>query len=152
SDRSEQKEQSGWRKSNWFPDYVYESPMLDTSDGFESLIPGESECIYETEIKKEITKSESTIDVCHTQVREIDHLIIDESDIEEDYKNTSSLFRKPANNQSYTKRRSNQNRTTTTTTEEEIISLKSRVNYLEDELKKLHDLINSFVSSNTNNR
>lgn len=42
--------------------------MLDTSDGFESLIPGESECIYETEIKKEITKSESTIDVCHTQV------------------------------------------------------------------------------------
>ncbi|XP_019089126.1 PREDICTED: uncharacterized protein LOC104731898, partial [Camelina sativa] len=34
---------------NWFPSYVYESPLLDTSDGFELSLPGESVCIKETE-------------------------------------------------------------------------------------------------------
>ncbi|KAL1194636.1 hypothetical protein V5N11_031457 [Cardamine amara subsp. amara] len=41
---------------NWFSSYVYESPMLDTSDGLELLVPGESECIKEMGTNKETTK------------------------------------------------------------------------------------------------
>ncbi|EFH65111.1 hypothetical protein ARALYDRAFT_339408 [Arabidopsis lyrata subsp. lyrata] len=39
--------------SKWFPDYVYESPMLDTCYGFEFSGLKESESIKDLEIKKE---------------------------------------------------------------------------------------------------
>ncbi|XP_020886328.1 uncharacterized protein LOC9322003 [Arabidopsis lyrata subsp. lyrata] len=39
--------------SKWFPDYVYESPMLDTCYGFEFSDLKESESIKDLEIKKE---------------------------------------------------------------------------------------------------
>ncbi|KAG7547263.1 hypothetical protein ISN44_As12g025160, partial [Arabidopsis suecica] len=43
---------------NWFSSYVYESPVLDTSDGIELSVPGESECVKETEIDNETPKIE----------------------------------------------------------------------------------------------
>lgn len=44
--------------ANWFSSYVYESPVLDTSDVLELYVPGESECVKETEIENETPKVE----------------------------------------------------------------------------------------------
>ncbi|KAL1197921.1 Elongation factor 2 [Cardamine amara subsp. amara] len=38
--------------------------------------------------------------------------------------------------------------TTTTTEETKLTSLRNRLDYLEDEVRKLHDLLNHFISSN----
>lgn len=47
----------------WFSSYVYESPLLDTSDGLELSVPGESECVKETQTENESPKIEGN-DVC----------------------------------------------------------------------------------------
>ncbi|XP_020875275.1 uncharacterized protein LOC9306203 isoform X1 [Arabidopsis lyrata subsp. lyrata] len=44
--------------ANWFSSYVYESPVLDTSDVLELYVPGESECVKETQIENETPKIE----------------------------------------------------------------------------------------------
>ncbi|XP_020878995.1 uncharacterized protein LOC9310381 isoform X2 [Arabidopsis lyrata subsp. lyrata] len=143
--------------NNWFSSYVYESPMLDTSDDLGLFVFGKDECIKETIIEKEITNFESTIDVDE----DLDQLIVDESDIEEGKENTTSLFRftkkekavylAMVNSKDYKEKlAAHKNGTTTTITDEtEVIFLRNRVKCLEDEVRKLNDTINRLVSSNT---
>ncbi|XP_020871244.1 uncharacterized protein LOC9321921 isoform X1 [Arabidopsis lyrata subsp. lyrata] len=167
--------------NNWFSSYVYESPMLDTSDDLGLFVFGKDECIEETIIEKEITNFESTIDVDE----DLDQLIVDESDIEEGKENTTSLFRftkkekavylamvnskdykeklaahkekaaylAMANSNDYKEKlAAHKNGTTTITDETEVIFLRNRVKCLEDEVRKLNDTINRLVSSNTDYR
>ncbi|CAH8262113.1 unnamed protein product [Arabidopsis lyrata] len=148
--------------NNWFSSYVYESPMLDTSDDLGLFVFGKDECIEETIIEKEITNFESTIDVDE----DLDQLIVDESDIEEGKENTTSLFRftkkekavylamvnskdykeklaahkekaaylAMANSNDYKEKlAAHKNGTTTITDETEVIFLRNRVKCLEDE-------------------
>ncbi|XP_020871246.1 uncharacterized protein LOC9321921 isoform X2 [Arabidopsis lyrata subsp. lyrata] len=145
--------------NNWFSSYVYESPMLDTSDDLGLFVFGKDECIEETIIEKEITNFESTIDVDE----DLDQLIVDESDIEEGKENTTSLFRftkkekavylAMVNSKDYKEKlAAHKNGTTTITDETEVIFLRNRVKCLEDEVRKLNDTINRLVSSNTDYR
>ncbi|XP_023635296.1 uncharacterized protein LOC17879396 isoform X2 [Capsella rubella] len=59
SDNSESLPSEPPDLGNWFSSYVYESPLLDTSDGFELSVPGDNVCIVkETETENEITDVE----------------------------------------------------------------------------------------------
>lgn len=56
---------------NWFSSYIYESPILDTSDGLElSSIPEESERVKETQTEEETPSTDGNTDgnnVCPEQ-------------------------------------------------------------------------------------
>ncbi|CAA7016824.1 unnamed protein product [Microthlaspi erraticum] len=106
---------------DWFSSYIYESPVLDTSDCFElSSIPEERERVKETQTEEEtttitdFTQSQSLLlsepphvrnwfssyEYQSPQLTELDELIIDESDTEEE--NACGIFRKTKSKQETT--------------------------------------------------
>ncbi|EFH57174.1 hypothetical protein ARALYDRAFT_344503 [Arabidopsis lyrata subsp. lyrata] len=111
--------------SKWFSSYVYESPMLDTSDGLEFL--GESKGTKEMELVSSQAKDMSQSQVDFSDIM---NLVVDDSDIDEDCciwgkskRKGSSIFREPKRKEE-----------TTTTCEAELTSLRNRVQYLENEV------------------
>ncbi|EFH56990.1 hypothetical protein ARALYDRAFT_481453 [Arabidopsis lyrata subsp. lyrata] len=65
--------------SKWFSSYVYESPMLDTSDGLEFL--GESKGTKEMELVSSQAKDMSQSQV---EFSDIMNLVVEDSEIDED--------------------------------------------------------------------
>ncbi|EFH43402.1 hypothetical protein ARALYDRAFT_913006 [Arabidopsis lyrata subsp. lyrata] len=133
--------------SKWFPDYVYESPMLDTCYGFEFSDLKESESIKDLEIKKETpTKIDdlvsSKIDDMTDSQAAYSELVVEDSDIDDAVidKNRRSLFRRVA-----------KRKPTIPTVEEELTYLKNRVSDLEDKVSYLYDVISRLIISNGNN-
>ncbi|CAE6133150.1 unnamed protein product [Arabidopsis arenosa] len=73
--------------SKWFSSYVYESPMLDTSDGLEFL--GESKGTKEIELVSSQAKDMSQSQVEFSE--DIMNLVVEDSEIDED----CSIWGKP---------------------------------------------------------
>ncbi|CAH8276613.1 unnamed protein product [Arabidopsis lyrata] len=133
--------------SKWFPDYVYESPMLDTCYGFEFSDLKESESIKDLVIKKETpTKIDdlvsSKIDDMTDSQAAYSELVVEDSVIDDAVidKNRRSLFRRVA-----------KRKPTIPTVEEELTYLKNRVSDLEDKVSYLYDVISRLIISNGNN-
>ncbi|KAL9293699.1 hypothetical protein AtEden1_Chr3g0197611 [Arabidopsis thaliana] len=128
--------------SKWCSSYVYESPMLDTSDGLEFAFLGESKGTKEMELVSSEAKDMSQSQV---EFSDIMNLVVEDSEIDEDCsicgkpkRKGSSIFRKPKRKEE-----------TTTTYKAELTSLKNRVQYLENEVRILHDLINNCLSKSS---
>ncbi|KAG7592191.1 hypothetical protein ISN45_Aa01g011150 [Arabidopsis thaliana x Arabidopsis arenosa] len=125
--------------SKWFSSYVYESPMLDTSDGFEFSFPEESKGIKDMELVSSQVKDKSESQVAFLENTEV----VEDSEIEEE--NSSSIWRKPKRKYSRIWGKPMRKKETTTITyEAELNSLRNRVQYLENEVRILYDLINRF--------
>ncbi|KAG7556309.1 hypothetical protein ISN44_As11g023590 [Arabidopsis suecica] len=127
--------------SKWFSSYVYESPMLDTSDGLEFL--GESKGTKEMELVSSQAKDMSQSQVEFSE--DIMNLVVEDSEIDED----CSIWGKPKRKGSSIFRKPKREEETTTTYEAELTSLKNRVQYLENEVRILHDLINNFLGKSS---
>ncbi|KAG7594076.1 Retrotransposon gag domain [Arabidopsis thaliana x Arabidopsis arenosa] len=117
--------------------YVYESPMLDTSDGLEFL--GESKGTKEIELVSSQAKDMSLSQVEFSE--DIMNLVVEDTEIDED----CSIWGKPKRKGSCLFRKPKREEETTTTYKAELTSLRNRVQYLENEVRILHDLINNFL-------
>ncbi|CAH8276843.1 unnamed protein product [Arabidopsis lyrata] len=127
--------------SKWFSSYVYESPMLDTSDCLEFL--EESKGTKEMELVSSHAKDMSQLQVEFSEG--IMNLVVEDSDIDED----CSIWGKPKRKGSSIFRKPKRKEETTTTYEAELTSLKNRVQYLENEVRILHNLINNFLGKSS---
>ncbi|XP_010531661.1 PREDICTED: uncharacterized protein LOC104807915 isoform X2 [Tarenaya hassleriana] len=81
---------------NWFSSYIYESPVLDTSDGLVLSLPGESEEIKEKGKRKEKDNEETKIegsDIAHV---EFEHEPFSSSKVT-DFSDPPSMLSEPPN-------------------------------------------------------
>ncbi|CAA0384840.1 unnamed protein product [Arabidopsis thaliana] len=113
--------------SQWCSSYIYESPMMDTSDG---LVSSHAKDMSQSQIEF----SEDII-----------NLVVEDNEIDED----NSLWGKPKRKGSNVFQKPKRKEETTTTYEAELTYLKNRVQYLENEVRILHDLINNFIGKSS---
>ncbi|CAE6073103.1 unnamed protein product [Arabidopsis arenosa] len=74
--------------SKWFSSYVYESPMLDTSDGLELSFPGESKGIKDMELVSSQDKDKSQSQVAFSEITEV----VEYNEVDEE---NNSIWGKP---------------------------------------------------------
>ncbi|VYS59142.1 unnamed protein product [Arabidopsis thaliana] len=129
--------------SQWCSSYIYESPMMDTSDGLGFAFLGESKGIKEMELVSSHAKDMSQSQIEFSE--DIKNLVVEDSEIDED----NSLWGKPKRKGSNIFRKPKRKEETTTTYEAELTYLKNRVQYLENEVRILHDLINNFIGKSS---
>ncbi|KAL9294497.1 hypothetical protein AtEden1_Chr3g0205931 [Arabidopsis thaliana] len=116
--------------------------MMDTSDGLEFAFLGESKGRKEMELVSSQAKDMSQSQI---EFSDIMNLVVEDSEIDED----NSLWGKPKRKCSSVFRKPKIKEETTTTYEAELTYLKNRVQYLENEVRILHDLINNFIGKSS---